>query len=77
MVAADNIIVIAKKLAECQARVAAYSRLNARGETAEEETRMGAISILANTALEKAQREYDEAVAQLSAEEVMAIVKIV
>lgn len=64
---------LAKQLADCKARVLAYGMTNAYGLTHEETLRSGALGELAHTALEKAQREYDEAVANLSVEDIEKI----
>lgn len=73
---AKSIAELAKQLADCKARVLAYGMTNALGRSYEETLRSGALMELATTALEKAQREYDEAVAKLSVEEIDQIGRI-
>lgn len=68
-----DVIALAKTLATCKDRVRAFNYQNINYRSAEEAAKSGAIYELALTALEKAQREYDHAVKNLTADEVIAL----
>ena len=73
----QEVVVLAKRLAVCRARVAHYATANSYGLPPEAQARAGALMVLAQTALKVAQCEYDHAVDSMSVEEIDAIGRVI